>query len=118
MHRGRESGVGRRNAAWALFWVALLGSSAAGEGSSSPLFRDADLQLGEQLIVEHKCEACHIKRVGGDGTSIYSPVGRIRSASALLAMVEACNTEMGLGMFPEEVAAVAAVLNRDHYEFD
>ncbi len=113
MHKG----VGRRNAIWSLFWIALLGSSAVGQGGAS-LFRDADLALGEQLIVEHKCQACHVKRVGGDGSSIYSPVGRIRNAGALLAMVESCNTEMGFGMFPDEVAAVAAVLNRDHYEFD
>ena len=32
-------------------------------------------------------------------------------------MVESCNTEMNLGLFPEDVTAVAAVLNRDHYKF-
>jgi hypothetical protein len=32
-------------------------------------------------------------------------------------MVEQCNTELHLGFFPEEVTAVAAVLNRDHYKF-
>jgi hypothetical protein len=32
-------------------------------------------------------------------------------------MVEQCNTELNLGFFPEEVTAVAAVLNRDHYRF-
>lgn len=117
MNKGSGFGVGRRNVVWSLFWTALLGSSAVGQGSVD-MYRDADLALGEQLIVEHKCQACHITRVGGDGTSIYSPVGRIRTASALLAMVEACNTEMGFGMFPDEVAAVAAVLNRDYYEFD
>lgn len=110
-------GVGRRNAIWSLLWIALLGSSAVGQGSAS-LFRDADLALGEQLIAQHKCQACHIKRVGGDGGSIYSPIGRIRNANALVGMVEACNTEMGLGMFPDEVVAVAAVLNRDYYEFE
>lgn len=28
-----------------------------------------------------------------------------------------CNTELNLGMFPEEVTSVAAVLQRDHYRF-
>ncbi len=32
-------------------------------------------------------------------------------------MVEGCNTQMNLGLFPEEVTAIAAVLNRDHYRF-
>jgi hypothetical protein len=29
--------------------------------------------------------------------------------------VEACNMQLNLGLFPEEVNSVAAVLNRDHY---
>ena len=40
-----------------------------------------------------------------------------RSGQVLRGMVEQCNTELGLGMFPEEVTAVAAVLQRDHYRF-
>ena len=32
-------------------------------------------------------------------------------------MVDYCSTELNLGMFPEEVTAVAAVLQRDHYRF-
>ena len=32
-------------------------------------------------------------------------------------MVEYCSTELNLGLFPEEVTAIAAVLQRDHYRF-
>jgi hypothetical protein len=32
-------------------------------------------------------------------------------------MVEMCSTELNLGLFPEDVAAVAGVLQRDHYRF-
>jgi len=31
--------------------------------------------------------------------------------------VEQCNTELKLQLFPQEVTAVAAVLNRDFYRF-
>lgn len=81
------------------------------------VFQGADLSLGERLIAESKCVACHQQRVGGDGTAIYRPAGRINSAGFLRGMVEQCNTELNLGFFPEEVTAVAAVLNRDHYRF-
>jgi hypothetical protein len=81
------------------------------------IYRDADLALGEKLIAEHKCTACHIRKFGGDGSAIYRPEGRISTAGFLRGMVEQCNTELNLGMFPEEVTAVAAVLNRDHYRF-
>ena len=43
------------------------------------IFKGADLKLGEQLIVEHQCAACHTRRVGGDGSDIYNPQGRINT---------------------------------------
>jgi|SRR3990167_1588070 len=80
-------------------------------------FEGADLKLGERLIKQHQCEACHVRRVGGDGSAIYRPSGRISRPAALLTMVEVCSTELNLQLFPEDVAAVAAVLQRDHYRF-
>ena len=69
------------------------------------------------MIAEHNCSACHARKVGGDGSAIYRPQGRINSPGALRGMVELCNTELNLAMFPEEVTAVAAVLEREHYRF-
>ena len=86
--------------------------------TAAALFRDADLPLGERLMAEHRCAACHIKRFGGNGSSVYRPKGRLATPGLLRGMVEQCNTELNLGMFPEEVTSVAAVLNRDHYRFD
>ena len=95
----------------------LLLAAHAGAQSAAELFRGADLALGERLIKEHRCAACHIGKVGGDGSAIFRPAGRINTPSFLRGMVEQCNTERNLGMFPEDVSAVAAVLNRDHYRF-
>jgi cytochrome c peroxidase len=81
------------------------------------LFKDADLKLGAQLITQNNCDTCHQKRVGGDGSAMYKPLGRINTPGFLRGMVEQCNTELNLGFFPEEVTAIAAVLNRDHYKF-
>lgn len=81
------------------------------------IFKDADHKLGEKLIADSQCVACHVSKVGGDGSAIYKPLGRINNASLLRGMVEQCNTELNLGMFPEDVSSVAAVLNRDHYKF-
>ena len=84
-----------------------------------PLHRyaDADLALGEKLIRDHDCSACLARKVGGDGASIYRPQGRINTPGALRGMVDYCSTELNLQLFPEEVNAVAAVLQRDHYRF-
>jgi hypothetical protein len=102
----------------ALFFVSLLSLGSSLVQAKEPLvFKDADLKLGEKLIAEHACKACHVRKVGGDGTAIYRPSGRINTPGFLRGMVEQCNTELNLGLFPEEVTAVAAVLNREHYLF-
>lgn len=107
LHRARR---------WALVTAVCLGVQpvlAAGPAE----FLGADLALGERLIKDLACSECHARRVGGDGNAIYRPAGRISRPSALLSMVEVCNTELRLQLFPEDVAAIAAVLNRDHYRF-
>lgn len=98
--------------------LALLAATCGPVAAQTPaLFREADLGLGQKLMAEHKCAACHASKVGGDGSAIYRPKGRINNPGALRGMVDLCSTELNLGLFPEEVTAVAAVLNRDHYRF-
>lgn len=102
-------------AAAMLAWSASHGLPAAAQVPA--IFKDADLKLGERLIAEHKCNQCHAQKWANDGKAIYRPKGRINTPGLLRGMVEHCNTEMNAGLFPEEVTAVAAVLNRDHYKF-
>ena len=104
-------------------WNFLLGmasalvATAAAAQPAAEIFRGADLALGERLIKEHRCTACHSQKFGGDGSSIFRPAGRVNTPGFLRGMVEQCNTELNLSLFPEEVSAIAAVLNRDHYRF-
>lgn len=79
------------------------------------LYEGADLTQGAKLIADNRCDACHQKQVGGDGSAMYRPGTRISTLGALRGMVEACNMQLNLGLFPDEVNSVAAVLNRDHY---
>ena len=116
--RTRLSNPRRRSRTWlapALLWAAC--AVAPPVGAAPEIFRDADLALGEQLIKEHACAACHVRRMGGDGSAIHRPQGRISSPGALRGMVDLCSVELKLSLFPEEITAVAAVLNRDHYRF-
>lgn len=95
-----------------------LAVAAGAVGAETPAaFRDADLALGERLIAEHKCNQCHALNWADDGKAIYRPQGRINTPAALISMVERCSTQLDLTLFPEEIEAVAAVLNRDHYHF-
>jgi cytochrome c peroxidase len=95
----------------------MLVVSAPAHAQLPALFAGADVQLGEKLISENNCSACHQQKVGGDGSAIYKPTGRINAPGALRGMVDQCNTELNLGLFPDEVTAVSAALNRNHYHF-
>ena len=110
----------RRLGAVGLVVVVALGAFtpflALGQ-SAAVLYKDADLPLGEKLLREHRCAECHSRKVGGDGSAIFRPTGRINSPGLLRGMVEQCNTELNLSLFPEEVTSISAVLNRDHYRF-
>jgi hypothetical protein len=97
------------------FFTLLLSTAAFGQ--VHPLYQGADLAAGAKFIAENKCDACHQRTVGGDGSAIYRPQGRINTPGALRGMVEYCSTQLNLGFFPEEVNSIAAVLNRDHYRF-
>lgn len=95
----------------------LLAGAGAAWGQAPAAFQGADLALGERLIVEHKCNQCHALNWTDDGKAIYRPQGRINTPAALLAMIERCSNELSLTLFPEEIEAIAAVLDRDHYHF-
>jgi hypothetical protein len=104
--------------AMALSFAAVQGHAQPGaEQTAAVLYREADLPLGEKLLREHRCAECHSRRVGGDGSAIYRPKGRINTPGALRGMVETCNLELNLTLFPDEVTSISAVLNRDHYRF-
>lgn len=90
---------------------------ASARAEMPPLYAGADLKLGEKLLAEHQCAACHQQKAGGDGSAIYKPAGRINTPGLLRGMVEQCSMQLNLSLFPEEVTSIAAVLNRDHYRF-
>ena len=99
------------------FAAALALSTLSAAQTAASLYKDADLSVGEKLLREHRCAQCHSRKVGGDGAAIYRPQGRINTPGALRGMVEQCNLELNLALFPDEVTSISAVLNRDHYRF-
>jgi len=101
----------------ALISVLLAFASVPALTQGPAIFVGADLRLGAQLIADNQCVACHQRKVGGDGSLIYQSSGRINTPGALRGMIEQCNMELNLALFPEEVTAISAVLNRDYYRF-
>ena len=87
------------------------------QAQTVPLFEGVDLKLGQSLIRTHNCAGCHGRHMNGPADDIYNPKGKINTPAALRGMVDMCANELNLQLFPEEVTAIAAVLNRDFYRF-
>ena len=100
-------------------WLLLLalGFGPAASAQEPALFKNADLKLGQRLIAENKCAACHARNWADDGNAIYRPKGRINTPALLQGMVERCSSELSLNLFPEEITAISAALNHAHYKF-
>ena len=93
--------------------AALAMTAMAAPGTKNDLQEN-----GQKLIADAKCEGCHTTKVGGDGSAIYlRKERRVTTKSKLLPQVERCNRELGLGLFPEDEAAIATYLNATHYKF-
>lgn len=87
--------------------TALLGlATLIGSFSAS-----AATDIDAHTLLQQNCTSCH-------GSEVYTrPDRKIRSLSALKTQVETCNTNLDKGMFPQEVDAVANLLNQEYYKF-
>lgn len=85
---------------------------AAGAAQAKP-----DVEEGRKLVAEKKCEACHHNKTMGDAKAVYLRKDRkVTSMAKLKAQVALCNSELNLGLFPEEEEHVAAFLNATYYK--
>jgi len=78
----------------------------------------ADADKGRAMVEEKKCEACHHNKTMGDAKAIYLRKDRkVTTPAKLKAQVAACNTELNLGLFPEDEEHIAAFLDQAYYKF-
>ena len=98
--------------------LGILPVTLALTAMAAPTAKSDGAANGRKLVTDARCEACHIGKVGGDGSAIYARNDRrVTTKSKLLPQVERCNSEMNLGLFPGDEAAIAAYLNATHYKF-
>jgi mono/diheme cytochrome c family protein len=89
---------------------------AAGLAQANP-YAGADIQAGKKTT-EQKCNACHMKSAGGDGSGIYTrKESQIKSANLLSQQMEMCDA-MGHGKLSDsERKNVLGWLNSQYYHF-
>ena len=85
--------------------------------AQSDAFPFGDPKLGKK-VVEEKCSGCHVARIGGDGSGMFTRAERkVSSKQSLLAWVQRCNINVRTGLNGEEEESVAAYLNQAYYKF-
>ena len=93
-------------ATWSLSRAQSPMSLAGGDATAGAAMHDKD------------CVTCHVRRVGGDGTRMYTRIDRkVTTAEKLKAQIAVCNAELSTGYFPEEEEHIAAYLNLRYYKF-
>jgi hypothetical protein len=77
-----------------------------------------DIQNGKKLHNE-KCYQCHAEKSGlGNGDVIYTRSDRkVHNLNKLKGMVNTCNTQLRLDLFPEDEADIISHLNYEFYKF-
>ncbi len=77
-----------------------------------------DPAIGKKLVDQAKCEICHNNQTMGDAKAVYLRKDRkVTSFAKLKAQVAVCNTQLNLGLFPEDEEHIAAYLNATYYKF-
>lgn len=96
--------------------AALAATSALAQKQPAP-FAAGDAEAGK-AIVDRDCVGCHAAKFAGDPDRMYTrPDHRVKTPAKLLAQVQACNTNLAKGYFPEEEEHIAAYLNLQFYKF-
>ena len=78
----------------------------------------ADPAAGQRLVEEKHCETCHNNRTMGDAKAVYLRRDhKVTTLEKLKAQVAACNSQLGLGLFPDEEENVVEYLDATYYRF-
>lgn len=86
--------------------------------TAEKLFLSANVTAGKELHIKNQCATCHIQKLGGDGSAIYTRLNRlVTNPQKLVTQVGLCNTRLNAALFPEDELDIAAFLNRDYYKF-
>ncbi len=83
-----------------------------------PALAAPDATEGRKLVEEKKCETCHHNKTMGDAKAVYLRKDRkVTTLEKLKAQVALCNSELNLGLFPEDEEHIVAFLDKTYYRF-
>lgn len=81
-------------------------------------FSGGDAEAGARLFDEYKCSGCHIDKVGGDGSAIFTRPDRMATKpEELVKQMTQCSGILGKTLTPQEQQHLGAYLDRRYYGF-
>lgn len=84
---------------------------------SLPALGAPSIDEGRKLVESGKCETCHQNKVYGALGTVYTRKDRkVTTWPKLKAQVALCNSELNLGLFPEDEEHISAYLNATWYK--
>ncbi|WP_435626570.1 c-type cytochrome [Candidatus Ferrigenium straubiae] len=92
--------------------------SSAPQASFVVDFSGGDPEAGARLFDEYKCSGCHIDKVGGDGSAIFTRPDRMATKpEELVKQMTQCSGILGKTLTPQEQQHLGAYLDRRYYRF-
>ncbi len=81
-------------------------------------FADGDAQSGKKLFDQTKCNSCHIGKMGGDGSAIFTRPNRIvNNPQQMVDRMIACGGAIGMTLTQQNKQDLGAYLNQTYYKF-
>lgn len=89
----------------------------SGVAQAAP-FPSGDASAGKQFFEQNRCNRCHIEKMGGDGSAIFTRPNRIvNNPAQMIARMHYCAENLGVKLSPQDEQNVGAYLNKNYYKF-
>jgi len=81
-------------------------------------FPNGDPKVGKKLFGKYKCNSCHIGKMGGDGSAIFTrPNHKVTSPQLMSEQIRTCSGAIGTTLSAQEEEHLSAYLNQRYYKF-
>ena len=81
-------------------------------------FPEGDAKTGKKIFDQYQCNRCHMAKMGGDGSEIFTRPNRIvNDLDSIAPRIKICAGTVGANISPQEEQHLAAYLNQQYYKF-
>jgi len=81
-------------------------------------FAKGNAEAGKALFDKNNCNSCHVQKLGGDGSSMFTRADRkVKTAASLATQISRCTNNLSLMLFEEDEESIGAYLNKSYYKF-